>query len=88
MSDKLQFVADMRQANEALNTVRLKIALAPLPLGGAGGGLSCGREKNQITAARAFSPRELFLMGIARGYAPLCKPDMVYVSNRGHRLHF
>jgi|GEM_PF-6578532 len=53
MSDKLQ---------EALIQVRLKIAFAPLTLGGAGGGAQLRQREKQITCMAGFQPsRDLFL---------------------------
>jgi hypothetical protein len=49
---------------EALIKVRLKIAFAPLPLGGAGEGRSYGKREKQITCVRGLSARAGSFFGI------------------------
>jgi hypothetical protein len=49
MSDKLGY-----KLKEALINVRLKIAFAPLPLGGAGEGRSYGKEKDKLLVCAGF----------------------------------
>jgi hypothetical protein len=62
---------DVRQAlacrsfGDKLKEVRLKIAFAPLPLGGAGeGGRSYGKREKQISCVRGLSARAGSFLGI------------------------
>ena len=61
---------------EALIKVRMKIAFAPLPLGGLEEGRSYGKEKSKLLVCAGFQPaRDLFFWLSTRSCAPPLIPE-------------